>query len=191
MGPTAELDPNDLRLQLETNVVGPVALIREVVPGMAEQRWGRIVNVGSVVGVTAIPFSGAYCGSKAAVHLLSDTLRMEVEPFGIRVMVVQPGSIKSRFGEAASRGVDRYSADDSLYKPVANAIAARAQASQTKPFPAEELARRVVSATLAKRPPTVLRYGANSFRIPAMRHLPTRLRDRYLSRLFGLEGLTI
>jgi NAD(P)-dependent dehydrogenase (short-subunit alcohol dehydrogenase family) len=190
MGPTAEIDSNDLRVQLETNVIGPVALIREVVPGMAERRWGRIVNIGSVVGVTAVPFSGAYCASKAALHMLTDSLRMEVEPLGIRVLSVQPGGIRSRFGEAASRGLERYSSKESLYEPVADRIRGRARLSQRSgPPAAEELARRVVGATLKKRPPVVLRYGTGSFRLPALRHLPARVRDRLLSRRFGLDRL--
>jgi NAD(P)-dependent dehydrogenase (short-subunit alcohol dehydrogenase family) len=189
MGPTAELDPDDLRVQLETNVVGPMALIREVVPGMAEQGWGRIVNVGSVVGVTALPFSGAYCASKAALHFLSDTLRMEVAPFGIHVMVVQPGGIRSRFGDHAAHGLERYHSEDSLYKPVAKAIDARATASQLDASPPDQLARRVVNATLDERPPTVVRHGRNSLLLTSLRHLPTRTRDRFLCQRFGVDRL--
>jgi len=189
MGPTAEIDPNDLRVLLETNVVGPVALIRAVVPGMAERGWGRIVNLGSVVGVTALPFSGAYCASKAALHFLSDTLRMEVAPFGIHVIVVQPGSIKSRFGDNASRGLERYHSDESLYKPLAEVIDARATASQHDPSPPDELARRVVESTLSESPPAVVRYGKNSLSVTALSHLPTSRRDRYLSHRFGLDKL--
>jgi NAD(P)-dependent dehydrogenase (short-subunit alcohol dehydrogenase family) len=190
MGPTAELDPNDFRVQLETNVVGPVALIREVVPGMAERGWGRIVNIGSIVGVTALPFSGAYCASKAALHHLTDSLRVEVAPFGIKVLSVQPGGIRSQFGEAASRGLDRFGSEESLFQPVADRIGGRARASQRKsPPPASELARRVVSATLKDRPPVILRYGTNSFRLPAMRHIPPRIRDQIFSRRFGLDRL--
>jgi NAD(P)-dependent dehydrogenase (short-subunit alcohol dehydrogenase family) len=189
MGPVAELDPNDVRVQLETNVTGPVALIREVVPGMAERGWGRIVNIGSVVGVTALPFGGAYSASKAAIHLLSDALRIELAPLGIAVLEVQPGSIRSRFGDSAARGVDRYNRDGSLYQPVAAFIEGRARASQNDPSPPEELAQRIVDATLRGRPPALLRYGGKSVLIPALGRLPYRLRDRYLSRRFGLDRL--
>jgi NAD(P)-dependent dehydrogenase (short-subunit alcohol dehydrogenase family) len=189
IGPVAELDPNDVRVQLETNVTGPIALIREVVPGMAAQMWGRIVNIGSVVGVTAVPFGGAYSASKAAIHLLSDALRMELAPFGIGVVEVQPGSIRSRFGDNAARGVDRYSQEGSLYRPVAAFIEGRARASQSDPSPPEQLARRVADAALRRRPPAVLRYGRNSFRVPLIGRLPVRLRDRFLSRRFGLDRL--
>jgi len=114
IGPVAELDLDELRTQLETNVVGVVAVIRAVVPQMVERRSGRIVNIGSVSGVTATPFSGAYCASKAAVHLISDSLRMELAPFGIRVITVQPGAVESRFGERAEVGVERFK-EGSLY----------------------------------------------------------------------------
>ena len=189
MGPIAELDPNDVRVQLETNVTGPVALIREVVPGMAERGWGRIVNIGSVVGVTALPFGGAYSASKAAIHLLSDALRIELAPLGVAVLEVQPGAIRSRFGDSASRGVDRYAQEGSLYRPIAKSIEGRARASQDAPSPPEELARRIADATLWSRPPALLRYGAKSRIIPALGRLPYRIRDRYLSRRFGLDRL--
>jgi NAD(P)-dependent dehydrogenase (short-subunit alcohol dehydrogenase family) len=189
MGPVAELDPNDVRVQLETNVTGPIALVREVVPGMAERGWGRIVNIGSVVGVTALPFGGAYSASKAAIRLLSDALRMELAPFGIGVLEVQPGAIRSRFGDNASRGIDRYTREGSLYQPIAAFIEGRARASQGDPSQPGELARRIAHATLSSQPPTVLRYGKNSFKVPAIGWLPIRLRDRILSRRFGLDRL--
>ena len=70
IGPVAELHQDELRRELDTNLVGPVRLIRAVVPDMVQRGWGRIVNIGSVAGVTATPFAGAYCASKAGLHLL-------------------------------------------------------------------------------------------------------------------------
>jgi len=103
IGPMVELEPDELSKQLETNVVGVASVTRAVVPQMVDRRDGRIVNIGSVSGVTATPFGGAYCATKAAVHLMSDALRMELAPFGIRVITVQPGAVESHFGERAAR----------------------------------------------------------------------------------------
>jgi len=188
IGPVAELDLDDLRTQLETNVVGVVAVTRAVVPQMVERGSGRIVNIGSVSGVTATPFSGAYCASKAAVHLISDAVRMELAPFGIRVITVQPGAIESRFGERAGRGVERYR-EGSLYSQVFDSIEARAGASQVGSMPAPDFARLVVDAVTRPSPPAIIRAGKHSVRLPAMAHLPAAIRDRIFSRRFGLDRL--
>jgi short-subunit dehydrogenase len=188
MGPLAELPLDELRLQFETNVFAVVALIQAVVPGMVERRTGRIVNVGSVSGVLATPFSGAYCASKAAVHALSDSLRPELAPFGIRVVTVQPGAIQSQFGATASAGVT--GRELSLYKPVAGAIAARSEASQEKPTPTDVFARKLADAVLAGNPRPVVRLGRASKLIPFIkRWIPRALLDRALTRRFQLDRL--
>lgn len=186
IGPVAEIELEDLRTQLETNVVGVVAMIRAVVPHMVERSGGRIVNIGSVSGVTATPFGGAYCGSKAAIHLISDALRMEMAPFGIQVIEVQPGAIESSFGERASKAIDRYR-KGSLYSQIYEAIEARAGASQEGSMPAAKFARRVVEAVTASSPPAIFRAGKHSVRLPVIGLLPVRLRDRIFSKRFGLE----
>ena len=188
IGPAAELDLVDLSRQFETNVVGPVALIQAVVPQFVARRSGRIVNIGSVSGVTATPFAGAYCGSKAALHLLSDALRMELAPFGIQVITVQPGAIVSKFGAQAADGLDRYRSG-SLYSSIAEFIEARARLSQGDATPAADFAREVVVAVTRPRPPTVLRVGRGSRRLPAIGRLPHRIRDRVLTKRFGLDRL--
>ena len=68
---------------LETNVLGMVAMSQAVFPHMAEQKQGRLINIGSVAGLLPTPFAGGYCASKSAVHMISEVMRMEVAPFGI------------------------------------------------------------------------------------------------------------
>lgn len=190
MGPLAELPQAELRLQFETNVFALMAVTQAVVPGMVRRGRGRIINIGSVSGVLPTPFSGAYCATKAAVHALSDALRIELAPLGIEVMVVQPGGIESQFGATASKGVAARSASLSLYAPVADAIAARANASQDQATPAAEFARIMVDAVLAERAAPVVRIGHGSFAMPLIkRWLPTRLLDRILTRRFSLDRL--
>jgi len=103
IGPVIDLSMDDLRRQFETNVIGLAALTKAVAPHMIKQRSGLIVNISSVSGVCATPFAGAYCATKAAVNLLSDSLRVELAPFGISVVTVQPGAIKSSFGDVATK----------------------------------------------------------------------------------------
>jgi NADP-dependent 3-hydroxy acid dehydrogenase YdfG len=185
IGPVAELDLAELTTQFETNVIGVVAVVRAVVPGMVARKTGRIVNIGSVSGVTATPFGGAYCGTKAAVHLISDALRMELAPFGIRVITVQPGAVESRFAEHALRGIQRYQ-EDSLYSSVFDGIQARAGVSQVGSTPASEFARLVVGAATAASPQPIVRAGRHAVRLPLVGRLPPSLRDRILSKRFGL-----
>jgi short-subunit dehydrogenase len=188
IGPVAELDLDELRAQFETNVIGVVAVVRAAAPQMVERGRGRIVNIGSVSGVTATPFGGAYCGTKAALHLISDALRMELAPFGIHVISVQPGAIESRFGARARQGIERYR-EGSLYSKVFGSIEARAEASQVGSMPAAAFARLVVSAVISDPPPPIIRAGKHSVRLPLIGRLPATFRDRIFSRKFGLHQL--
>jgi NAD(P)-dependent dehydrogenase (short-subunit alcohol dehydrogenase family) len=95
-----------LRAQFETNVFGLVRMCQLVLPGMRRQGWGRIVNVSSMGGRLTFPGGGAYHGTKHAVEALSDALRFEVRGFGVDVVVIEPGLIKTRFGETAAGSID-------------------------------------------------------------------------------------
>jgi len=186
IGPVAELDLADLRRQLETNVVGAVAVTQAVIGDMADRGRGRIVNVGSVSGLTTTPFAGAYCASKAALHALSDALRMEVACFGIDVIVVQPGAVDSRFGAASAEGLERYRSSDSRYRDRVDAIDRRARMSQDRPTDADVFARHVVDRVLRPHPPAVIRAGRGSRLLPLLGRLPRPLRDRALRAKFDL-----
>jgi len=189
IGPVAELDLDEIRTQLETNVVGAVAVIKAAMPKMVARRSGRIVNIGSVSGVTATPFGGAYCGSKAAIHLISDALRMEMAPFGIEVIEVQPGAVATRFADNAAQGVGRF-VEGSIFSQVADAIEARARISEMHSTSAETVARVIVERTTAAHPPALIRVGNGSRRMPAIGRLPMRIRDRIFSRRFGLDRIS-
>jgi len=182
----------DLSRQYETNVIAPVAVTRAFLPLLrnAAARNGRAVvaNVGSIVGLFATPFAGAYCSSKAALHSLSDALRMELAPFAIRVVTIQPGGVRSSFGNHAEEALRL--PPGSLYLPVADRVRARAQAGQKDATPAEEFVRPVVDALLAGTPPIVVRGGKNSVKLPLLKKLlPTAMFDAKLSRIFGLDRL--
>jgi NAD(P)-dependent dehydrogenase (short-subunit alcohol dehydrogenase family) len=87
MGPLLDGGVEAMQRQFETNVFAVVGVTRALFPVLRRSK-GLVVNIGSVSGVLVTPFAGAYCASKAAVHALSDALRMELAPFGIRVMEV-------------------------------------------------------------------------------------------------------
>jgi short-subunit dehydrogenase len=187
MGPVAELKENDLRRQFETNVVGPVALISRVVPNMAKRGSGMIVNVGSVSGLTATPFAGAYCASKAAIHSLTDSLRLELAPLGISVVCIQGGAVRSSFGDTASSVFNGDARPDSLFASHAKAIQDRARASDLNGMDPRDFAARVVNQLERTPPRSIIRLGPLARKMAILRLLPASLRDRLLSRKFGLR----
>jgi len=105
-GAVETLDLDDVRRQFETNVFGLVRMSQLALPGMRRRRWGRIVNMSSMGGRLTFPGGGAYHATKYAVEAFSDALRFEVAGFGIAVVVIEPGLIKTKFGETAAATVD-------------------------------------------------------------------------------------
>lgn len=142
----------------DINTFSVVRLAKAVVPIMAKQNSGRIVNIGSVVGDTPTPFNGLYAASKAALHSISDVLSMELRPFNIDVILVTPGGIRTNI---ANNGAQAFTQpEDSLYKRYLPNILRRLNASQTMgPWSAEEFAEDVVSKSLMKRPPAHVMNG--------------------------------
>ena len=192
VGAVIDLTRDDLRRQYETNVIAPVAVSRAALPllrvAVAKSGGAVLANVGSIVGLFTTPFAGAYCSSKAAIHALSDALRMELAPFGIRVVTIQPGGVLSSFGNHAEEALRL--PEGSLYKSVEKSVHARAQAGQRGATPAAEFVGPVVDALLSDAPPIVVRGGKNSTRLPLMKSLlPTKTFDAKLSHMFGLDKL--
>ena len=189
MGPLLDVSLDDARRQFETNVIAVLAMVQAVFPYLT-QPGARIANIGSVSGVLVTPFSGAYCATKAAVHALSDALRMELQPFGIDVITIQPGAIRSEFGDTAGRSEAVRNAAASRYAAIADAIRARAGASQQHATSTAEFARRLVDALVSPSPRATVRIGSGSTLLPVLaRWLPQRLRDALLRRRFKLDQL--
>ncbi|OWJ97812.1 short-chain dehydrogenase [Pseudomonas sp. A46] len=187
MGPLLDGGAEAMRRQFETNVFALVDVTRACFP-LLRTRQGLVVNIGSVSGVLVTPFAGAYCASKAAVHALSDALRLELAPFGIELMEVQPGAIASSFGASATREAEALIAEDSPWWPVREGIRTRARASQDNPTSAEDFARALLAAVQRSPRPTLVRIGNGSRALPLLaRLLPRSLLDRVLKKRFGLD----
>jgi len=101
-GAVENVPMDDARHQMEVNVFGLARLCQLVLPAMRRQRSGRIINVASVAGKTVMYYGGWYHVSKYSVEALSDALRMEVQPFGIDVVLIEPGAIKTDWGLIAA-----------------------------------------------------------------------------------------
>lgn len=187
-GALMDLTLDDLRRQYETNVFAPVALVRAALPLLRRSSSARVVNIGSVSGLLTTPFAGAYCSSKAALHALSDALRMELAPFGIHVITIQPGAIQSRMGENGAAQV--VIPPDSPYQPIAQAVHARSTLSQQGASPANEFAEQLAHAVLKPKPARLLRLGNNSFNAWFLaRCMPQALLDSKMMRYFSLDRL--
>lgn len=189
-GPLMDLSPAQIQAQFQTNVMAPLELVQQVAPVMKRQRSGIIVNIGSISGVVTTPFAGAYCASKAALHCLSEALRMELAPFGIQVVTVQPGAIQSNFGHAAEQGLAGVLSPESWYVPLEAKIRGRAVLSQTQATPADAFAEQLVAAVLRPQPPMTIRLGKKSGWLPLLKQLlPPRLMEFLLKRQFGLTQI--
>lgn len=105
VGPLEGVTADQVQRHFATNVVGLIALTREILPIFREQHSGVIVNLSSVVGRFGVPFHTVYCAAKFAVEGLSEALRMELQPFGIRVKLIEPGSIRTRFAGSVDSSV--------------------------------------------------------------------------------------
>jgi NAD(P)-dependent dehydrogenase (short-subunit alcohol dehydrogenase family) len=188
MGPLLDGGVPAMQRQFETNVFAIVGVTRAMFPVLRRAR-GLVVNIGSVSGVLVTPFAGAYCASKAAVHALSDALRMELAPFGVRVMEVQPGAIASSFAKNAGHEAEQLITEQSPWFPLREGIRARAKASQDKPTPAGEFAAGLLKAVQQSKPPRLVRLGNGSRALPLMAGLlPKGLLESGLMKRFGLKG---
>ncbi|KAL6846882.1 hypothetical protein ACP4OV_022735 [Aristida adscensionis] len=190
-GPLAELPPEAVRRAMDVNFLGQVRMVRAVAPHMCARRRGRVVNVGSVVGAAATPWAAPYCASKAAVHAATDALRLELRPFGVAVVKVVPGAVRSGLGRAnAARlaAAAPAAAGWRLYGAFAAAIEERARASQAgRATEAAALARHVARRVLSARPPREIVYGHMTLLFAALAAAPAWVRDAFFSRRFGLN----
>jgi NAD(P)-dependent dehydrogenase (short-subunit alcohol dehydrogenase family) len=101
LGALEEVSEEQTQRVFDVNVFGALRMIRAVVPHMREQRSGRIINISSIAGKLSTPVNGTYSATKFALEALSDALQMEVALFGIQVVLVEPGAIKTRFDDTA------------------------------------------------------------------------------------------
>jgi NAD(P)-dependent dehydrogenase (short-subunit alcohol dehydrogenase family) len=144
---------DEVRRQFETNVFGLVRMCQLVLPGMRRQRWGRIVNLSSMGGRLVFPGGGLYHGTKYAVEAISDALRFEVRDFGVDVILIEPGLIKTEFGETAAKGTgdggDYAAFNEAVAKATAGAYEGPTMNLGGGP---DDVARKIEKALGARRP---------------------------------------
>ena len=183
---------DEVRRQFETNVFGLVRLSQLVLPAMRRQGFGRIVNLSSMGGRLTLPGGGFYHASKHAVEALSDALRFEVQGFGVDVVVIEPGLIRTGFADAAvgtiaDRSEDSAGPYDGFNQAVAAATAGayRNGIGRTLGGGPETVARAIEKAISAGRPHTRYRVtGSARLFLTLRRLLPDRLWDALVARTF-------
>jgi NAD(P)-dependent dehydrogenase (short-subunit alcohol dehydrogenase family) len=180
-GPVELVALERIRANFETNLFAGVALAQLLLPHMRERGRGRIVNVGSVAGRIARPFSSVYDATKHALNAISDGMRLELRPFGIDVVVIEPGFIETEFIEAADRASERFMADPGVYAGAWAALERSFERVRRVAGRPDDIARLIERALNVRRPRS--RYAgpfhARVFLV-ARRLLPDRVFDRIL-----------
>jgi len=186
LGAIEDLPRETVRKQFEVNVFGAMQLCREVLPTMRAQRYGRIVNVSSMAGRVSVPLMGAYCASKFALEALSDALRVEAKRFGIRVAIVEPGPVVTRFQATALAESRAVLESPSVFAPV--------YASYLREFEThrgaspERVARVILLAARARRPRSRYRVRwRESFLAGLTQILPKGAMDWGTEKAMGLD----
>jgi NADP-dependent 3-hydroxy acid dehydrogenase YdfG len=193
-GAIEEVTLDAVRRQFETNVFGLVRLTQLVLPGMRAQGWGKIVNLSSMGGKVTFPGGGYYHATKHAVEAISDALRFEVRGFGIDVIVIEPGLIKTAFGETAAGTVGAATPPEGPYAEFNSAVAKTTAEAYEGPLARlgagpEAVARVIAKAIGARRPKTRYPVTASARLALTQRRLLTdRMWDRMMRAQFSAPG---
>lgn len=188
-GPLEQVPLDDLRRQFETHVVAMLHLSQAVLPGMRARRAGTIVNIGSTAGRFTTPGAGAYHISKYGAESLSLALRAEVAPFEVKVVLLDPTGVKTRFVEAQLENTHTYPDDDPYGEFKRRYTEVTGSMARMRPMmvSAEQVARAVLRAVDAKNPrPRYVVGASGKASVLARLVLPDRVWDWILMR--GLRG---
>ena len=193
-GAIEEVGLDQVRRQFETNVFGLVRMCQLVLPAMRNQGCGRIVNVSSMGGRLTFPGGGFYHATKHAVEAISDALRFEVRGFGVDVTVIQPGLIKTAFGETAAGSVSEATPPRGPYAEFNAAVAESTRAVYEGALAKlgggpDRAARAIERAIAAKRPKARYRVTPSASMFIAQRRLlPDRAWDAVMRTRFPQPG---
>ncbi|MGW6728635.1 oxidoreductase [Nocardia sp. NPDC055029] len=189
-GAVEDVPLDEARYQFEVNVFGAARLAQLALPHMREQRSGTIVNITSMGGKIYTPLGGWYHGTKFALEGLSDCLRLEAKPFGVDVVVIEPGGIRTEWGGIAADHLRKVSGDGA-YSAQATAVAASLGPEATiarLSSPPEVIADAIGKAVTARRPKTRYQVGFGSRPLIFLKWLlPDRAFDVLIKRATGIR----
>lgn len=191
MGPVELIPAEATERQFQVNVFGPLTLIRALIPSMRAQGGGRIVMISSLGGRMAFPFGGMYSASKFALESLSDVLRMELEPFNIRVSVIEPGPVQTEFFAVVNQQVAGTITDpqNTPYRAAFAKLEHLDQQVNSRAWSSERVADVIIRALIDRRPrPRYIAATGGSILLFLMtKLLPTWFTDRFWQRFYGIN----
>jgi NAD(P)-dependent dehydrogenase (short-subunit alcohol dehydrogenase family) len=162
-GTLEESSLEEMRRQFDVNVFGAVAMIKAALPSMRTRRSGHIINITSMGGFITMPGIAYYCGSKFALEGITETVGKELEPFGIAVTAVAPGSFRTDWAGRSMARTPRSIADyNALFDPIRQA---REEKSGKQPGDPAKAARAMLAAIAAEHPPAHLLLGSDALRL--------------------------
>ncbi|MDL1902061.1 SDR family NAD(P)-dependent oxidoreductase [Anaerolineae bacterium CFX9] len=176
-GAIEDVSLDEAHRQMEVNLFGLARMIQLVLPAMRQQRSGKIVNITSTGGKLALPFGGWYHASKFAVEGLSDALRNEVRQFGVDVIIIEPGGVKTEWGDIARQHMEQ-ALGQSAYLALGEKVLASFSAVSDRNAPPSVIGDLIVRAISARHPRPRYTGGYRANLLILKRFLPDRLFDR-------------
>lgn len=189
-GPLEELPLSAMRQQFETNVFGPLRLAQLILPGMRNRGGGRIIAVSSLAGVVTMMGTGAYTMSKHAVECLSDVLRYEVRPFGVKVITIQPGGVSTNFTSVEEALFYQGNANSPYATFREKVFKTLHQGASENPLilKPEQVAQVILKAATVPHPQKRYQVGMLAKTLPRIHDLlPEVLWDRLVARMYSLD----
>ncbi|KAM9970102.1 hypothetical protein ACTFIR_001942 [Dictyostelium discoideum] len=185
-----DMPDEELEDVFQTNTLGLIRTTKEVAKHMIKERTGLIINIGSVAGFIPMPISGLYCASKAALHSFNESIRVELSPFSIKVMLVMPGPLKSEIvNKTLPKFKEIISNPESRYHPIYKELLDRPLTSIKNQAPIQGLTDSIMKKIFSNRIPNHMKFGPGSIGLVFLSWLPTRLIDFIFSRKFGFSKL--
>jgi NAD(P)-dependent dehydrogenase (short-subunit alcohol dehydrogenase family) len=193
IGAFEENSIEEIKAQFETNFFGAVRVIQAVIPTMRKQRRGRIVNITSMGGRMSFPLDSIYHATKFALEGLSESIQYELEPFGIKVILIEPGAIGSNFWKnmkTATKSSGSESTDPPYRQLTINVSKAFKQAAQNTTHPSE-VAKVILQAVIADNPDFRYVVGKDAaMMLEARRNMSDREFQDLLKRQFNLQNIS-
>jgi NADP-dependent 3-hydroxy acid dehydrogenase YdfG len=194
-GAVEDIPIDSIRGQFETNVFGLVRMCQLVLPKMREQRSGRIVNIGSMGGKLTFPGGGIYHATKYAVEAISDAMRFEVKGFGVKVVLIEPGLIRTSFGDTAGHSLSAVSQTGGAYDRFNEAVGKNTLDAYDNPLYAkfgggpDDVAKVIEKAITTSRPKTRYPVTISAHAIMGQRKFMTdRMWDAFVGTQFPTPG---
>lgn len=190
--PIADIDIDEARKLFETNVWGCIAVTQAFLPLLMDSPKALIVNHTSIGAGMSIPFQGVYNASKAAMSMFSETMRLELEAFGISVVNLKTGGVQTNIVKNIQARTPRLP-DNSIYLPAREAVESALRSEWVEKrgmgIPAEQWAKQVVAELLKEKPPTTIWKGESAWTASLLSWLPTRWFDGMMKSMTGLADV--